>query len=246
MTALGSDFEGALDRVLAMRLDPVMSPDLARRIVVRTTHLPQIERSGPSIRPAVPLPARQTRARRLARAGVPWGGAIAASLLLVLAGQGARDLPVADPVSSAGSIAMADSVGPTKTAPAPGEPLPEMATRTTEASAPASLPLPSRDRTPAPALADGHETRAPMPVQEGDAIEMAVAYPALPRERSAESEFTLAGNAVPAEPVYGPVLEEEPLTAHSRLTTPSSSAIGVAVAPAAAPRAGGPGRAGPP
>jgi len=241
MTATRSAFDVELDALLSMAPDPVMPVDLARRIVVRTAHLPQcsaapewqVSRRGISAPP--PRSGRWPGVARRGRVGQVAGGAIAACLLAIVAAA-PPDMPA--PPQVTGSEAVAEPAMAKLDLGDLPRPLPRAVTRQIEdepvrlASSEPFVPQEPADTAPSP-VADA------MPILD-EAVQVADADERLPLRSSAIQEFKLARKDEGQPEVYGPVLTPE--RSHSLAIRPASggTALGV-VGGARAPSGNSPG-----
>lgn len=224
MSAAESTLETALHRLLKSQAAPPVPEDLARRIVVRTAHLPQFANEEPTkiAPPEGAIPS--VRSRPWYRASLPFGAALAASIALALtirpSSPGVRYDP---PVLSSGNAKLTSS---------------GTGTSRSERSA-NSLQLASADRVSDPI--------ATVPVRhhqetgtsgQNTAIVLAQAVPVEEQVHPAPNltnwqaatvdEFALEEPAAPPPSVYGPVLEPEPVYNRSGLPPRGASATGLA------------------
>ncbi|MBO9518155.1 MAG: hypothetical protein J7493_08825 [Porphyrobacter sp.] len=217
MSAAEYNLESTLARLLASRSEPPVPEDLARRIVVRTAHLPQYSNDD-FARPAVPqavVPAVATRSWR--RASLPFGAALAASLVLALIVRpSSPEVQTVAPSLHSPSATLASIDSEVDAAPATVA-RPSVAVRTPvrEHSA---VQKPIGESTPT------------MLAEASPAVEPAETNPALSKWQSANvAEFALKDKGTPA-PVYGPVLDPEPSYARSGIAGRGGSASGMAAA----------------
>ncbi|MFC4254397.1 hypothetical protein GRI97_03095 [Altererythrobacter xixiisoli] len=208
-----------LESFLAARKDPPVPADLARRIVVSTAHLPQCDPMDvpvASAARAVPL-AAPVRRRRWA--GFSAGAAMAASLALAIFAQAPTGPAKADRL---GSRPDGEQLAIVEPASAPtAEPL---ATPAPAIAAPA-MTAPVMVARAQPAAADQQQAQ-PVQLAEAPTAAVAIGAVAAPQAPSNDAapvqlargwhrddvrEFALAGNAAPAEQVYGPVQDDDRL-----------------------------------
>lgn len=234
-----AELEADLDRFLAMGAAAAVPSDLARRIVVRTAHLPQVgdvvdRHSIPSsTNPLVSVPSRR-------RANLDWqfGTAIAASLVLLVISGSSRDLPVSAPnsttqpietTSDIAAIASADTpLAIVKVGPPPA--MKQVALSPSEAT-PA--------RAPVAYLPAGENEPSLSPLSEGEQIAKADLVSSTPSPDASlpVGQFTLAQRATAPVEVYGPTLSPDEVVPASRLAGSASAISGLAITSAPAPAA---------
>lgn len=247
MSAGDTVMEPVLDQFLAARRDPSVPSDLARRIVVSTAHLRQVEPDdGADQVHARPAPVLSL-VRRRRWAGISAGAAMAASLALAVLTQMPASQPGGDPSplhadASSGSASIALAEAPVVAAPAalPAAAIDPSVVPTATAS------LAMADSNPAaPAPAPAAEPAA-KPAAEAAPVQLAQNWHGGDLE-----EFALAKNSTPAEQVYGPVLDQDRYGVAYGPSASSSPTVslgingGAGMAPAGgAPAGGGPGGGG--
>jgi len=248
MTPARSAFDRELDALLSRAAEPVAAPDLARRIVVRTAHLPQkpaidpdcpVHQSQPPATqpPAIQPPATQplakqprtTRSQAIARRGQGArfaGGAIAACLLaIIVAGQQATPgAPQATGSEATASrvVASLDRGELPKAEPVPSRP--EEASQPVQlASREQSLSGEPTGTAPSPA-----PDEKPAVEDQSKPVQLAQAGERSPLGSSGIEGFKLAGNDEGEAQVYGPVLEPEQHHLFASRSAGEGAALGVA------------------
>jgi len=214
MTAARSAFDRELDALLSKAADPVVAPDLARRIVVRTAHLPQepaAEPEGPVRQPQPVAPQawgpRWPKIVRRGRVAQFAGGAIAACLLAVIVtGQqsttGAPHSPGGEATAGVvvASVEQDDLPDAEPVAPRSAEP----GRQVQLASGEQPLREEATGAAPSPA---GDEK--PVVEVESEPVQLAEGSERSPLKSSAIQGFKLAGSDEDGAQVYGPVLQPE-------------------------------------
>jgi len=231
MIAEGGRFNARLDLLLASRKEPVPAPDLARRIVVRTACLPQIGRPDFAAATA-PFAMQHTRwPRNIGMNELGWGGAIAASLALLLTWPGPERTGVSPISPSVGQVRLAanTSSGHSEKTLNSGQveysgPAIDRPQAVTVTLVEAVRPAPRQPTVPeAQAAVREGAPNTEMASRDGQNVEVAA-------PRANPSSFALAtAESEPAE-VYGPV-DSYPDRTRANLSLPSSSNQGTAVAP---------------
>mgnify|MGYP000097276448 CR=1 FL=1 len=238
MSGSEHDFDTTLDLLLASRRDPVVPVGLARRIVVRTAHLPQSGVTDAehrcSERPADGLSIAGGNHRQ-----VRFGGAIAASLALLVCGNGLF-YAANPPARVESALTLGADPGRAKTSSHPAASAASIAAmvggagkadRTREAaSSDQARRIASADevlsraksrkadrRVEPVGSSNGPPVLIVEPTYGNRSVDLRVFAsnaensPALARIQQASGidSFALAEDVAPPEPVYGPVLEPE-------------------------------------